>query len=115
MSVTITPAATATLAAEDFQPGYRYWPVRSGYEQAWTVDSVTEFTYGQVFRNGQWKALEVVRITYRGGWTRDLERGELVAIQGPWHTDADPVARPCEGCLADPGEECLPGCLALEQ
>ncbi|EST18060.1 hypothetical protein [Streptomyces roseochromogenus] len=26
-----------------------------------------------------------------------------------------PTARPCEGCLADAGEECLPGCLALEQ
>ncbi|MGR3875762.1 hypothetical protein ACUXZZ_45335 (plasmid) [Streptomyces graminifolii] len=109
---------TTTLAAEDFQPGYRYWPVRPGHEQAWTVATVETYTTGtEVFRDGRWTALEMVRITYRDGRARDLERGEQVAIQGPWHTDADgdPVARACEGCLAAPGEECSPGCLALDE
>lgn len=109
---------TTTLAAEDFQPGYRYWPVRPGYEQAWTVATVETYaSEAQVFRDGRWVDLEMVRIVYRDGRTRDLEKGEQVAIQGPWHTDAegDPMARPCAGCLADSGQECLPGCLALEK
>lgn len=110
--------STTTLAAEDFQPGYRYWPVLPGCEQAWTVAAVETYTAEcEVFRDGQWVAPQMVRIVYRDGRTLDAERGEQVAIQGPWRTDAevDPMARPCEGCLAAPGEECRPGCLALEK
>jgi hypothetical protein len=109
---------TTTLAAEDFRPGYRYWPVRSGCEQAWTVASVETYTADcEVFRDGRWVAPQMVRITYRDGRIRDLERGEQVAVQGPWHTDAegDPMVRPCAACLAASGEECRPGCLALEK
>ena len=33
-------SAMTELAAEDFQPGYRYWAVRPGFEAAWTIASV---------------------------------------------------------------------------
>ncbi|MFD0032490.1 hypothetical protein ACFVJK_30335 [Streptomyces sp. NPDC127172] len=99
------PAAlkTTTLAVEDFQAGHRYWPVRPGFEWAWTVADVTRYTPDvEVFRNGRPVRPEMVRVTYRDGRTRELEAGEQVAIQGPWSTGDEvcPPLRPRRDCAA---------------
>lgn len=74
-----------TIAAEDFRPGYRYWPVREGYENNWTIVSVTlaEST-GHVYRDGEWVIPVIVTHTRRDGTTQQMYLGEQVAIQGPW-------------------------------
>lgn len=75
------------LAAEDFAPGYRYWSVRPGYESNWTVASVEIHTAEyEVDRGDGWFSPELVTITRRDGVVRILEKGEQVAIQGPWKT-----------------------------
>lgn len=82
--------AYSTLAAEEFKVGYRYWPVRPGYEAAWTIASVeiapAEY---EVYRDGRWVSPQIVTITRGDGDVRQLEVGEQVAIQGPWKTDVD--------------------------
>lgn len=82
---------TTTLAAEDFKVGYRYWAVRPGYEQNWTVTDVTPHTADyQVYRDGQFITPELITITYGDGRTRTFEKGEQIAIQGPWLTPECP-------------------------
>lgn len=78
---------TRLLAAEDFQVGYRYWPVRPGYEAAWTIMSVTvhEAPY-QVQRNGEFVTPMLVTHVRGDGTNRTVEKGEKIAIQGPWKT-----------------------------
>ncbi len=94
MTVTAT-TEFKSLAAEDFRVGFRYWSVRPGFEQAWTVESVEIHTADyQVQRDGQWVSPELVTITYRDGRTITVEKGEQVAIQGPWFT------RECPHCGA---------------
>lgn len=78
-----------TLEAEKFRPGYRYWPVRPGYENAWTIASVeVKAASYQVQRDGKWITPDVVVITRRDGDVRTLYKGEKVAIQGPWQTES---------------------------
>lgn len=76
------------LAAEDFQDGYRYWAVNPGYEDAWTIASVEVRTAEyEVWRDGGWVRPETVTHIRRDGNVRDdLEKGEMVAIMGPWKT-----------------------------
>jgi hypothetical protein len=77
-----------TIAAEDFRPGYRYWPVREGYEAAWTIAAVTlSEGENQVYRDGKWITPVIVTHTRRDGDTRRLDLGEQIAVQGPWKTD----------------------------
>lgn len=77
-----------TLAAERFLPGYRYWPVRPGYEDAWTISQVSISQAGyQVERNGQTVTPLLVTHVRRDGTTRTFEYGEQVAIKGPWKTE----------------------------
>jgi hypothetical protein len=80
---------TTDLAAEDFQVGYRYWTVRPGYESAWTIASVTIHTSeNEVSRNGgPWYRPVIVTHTRRDGTVRELELGDMVAIQGPFKTE----------------------------
>lgn len=75
------------LAAEDFQVGYRYWPVRPGHEEAWTVRSlvVAPAPY-EIQRDGMFLSPMMVTHTYGDGRERVFEKGEMVAIQGPWRT-----------------------------
>lgn len=77
-----------TLAAEDFQVGYRYWPVRPGFEDAWTIAEVTrhEAEY-QVMQDGEFVTPMLVTHVRRDGTTRTFEVGEKVAIKGPWKTE----------------------------
>lgn len=76
------------LAAEDFLPGYRYWPVRPGFENAWTIGSVTvrEAQY-QVLREGRMVTPLLVTHIRRDGTTRTFEMGEQIAVYGPWKTE----------------------------
>ncbi len=78
---------TGSLAAEDFRPGYRYWAVRPGFEDAWTIKSVTlqEAAY-QVQRDGKLVTPILVMHVRRDGSNRLFELGEEIAIQGPWKT-----------------------------
>lgn len=90
MTITTQAETTAitTLAAENFQAGYRYWPVRPGFENAWTIASVeTKTAEYSVWRNGQEITPELVVITRRDGNVRTFEKGEEIAIQGPWKTE----------------------------
>lgn len=85
---TVTEGFT-TISAEDFEVGYRYWSVRPGFESNWTVTAVEERTADvQVYRDGGWATPELIVIRYRDGRERTFERGEQVAIQGPWQTPA---------------------------
>jgi hypothetical protein len=78
------PAITE-LAAEDFKPGYRYWAVRPGFEAAWTIASVELKTAEySVWRDGREVTPELVVITRADGNVRTLEKGEMVAVMGPW-------------------------------
>jgi hypothetical protein len=87
MTATQTETEITTLAAEDFQPGYRYWAVRPGYESAWTIASVEIATAEyEVQRDGQWISPQIVTITRRDGNVRTFEKGEQIAIMGPWKT-----------------------------
>jgi hypothetical protein len=84
-----TPETTEmrTLAAEDFQVGYRYWPVRPGYEAAWTIKSVTVHPAPyQVQREGKFVTPMLVTHVRGDGTERSFEKGEKIAIQGPWKT-----------------------------
>jgi hypothetical protein len=86
-------SAMTELAAEDFQPGYRYWAVRPGFEAAWTIASVEIRTAEySVWRNGKEVTPELVVITRGDGTVRTLEKGEMVAIMGPWKTEEAPNA-----------------------
>jgi len=77
-----------TLAAEEFKPGYRYWPVRPGFEDAWTIKSVeVRPAPYEVLRDGKMITPDIVVITRRDGNVRTLYKGEQVAIQGPWKTE----------------------------
>jgi hypothetical protein len=76
-----------TLAVEDFQVGYRYWPVRPGYEAAWTIKSVTmQPAPYQVRRDGEFVTPTLVTHVRGDGTERTFEKGEKIAIQGPWKT-----------------------------
>jgi hypothetical protein len=77
-----------TLEAEKFKPGFRYWPVLPGHENAWTIRSVEvgPASY-QVWRDGKMITPDIVTITRRDGNVRTLYKGEKVAIQGPWQTE----------------------------
>jgi len=80
---------TTLLAAEDFRPGWRYWSVYPGAENAWTIASVRIFEAEyQVQRDGKIITPTLVEHIRRDGNTRILELGEQVAIQGPWKTEA---------------------------
>lgn len=80
---------TTLLAAEAFRPGWRYWSVRPGSEDAWTIASVRIFEAAyQVQRDGKIFSPTLVEHTRRDGTTQLLELGEKVAIQGPWKTEA---------------------------
>jgi hypothetical protein len=75
------------LAAEDFRVGYRYWPVRPGYEKAWTVQSVTVAPAPyEVERDGKLLSPLLVTHVYGDGRERVFEKGERVVVQGPWKT-----------------------------
>jgi hypothetical protein len=75
------------LAVEDFQVGYRYWPVRPGYEAAWTIKSVTmQPAPYQVRRDGEFVTPILVTHVRGDGTERTFEKGEKIAIQGPWKT-----------------------------
>lgn len=77
-----------SLAAEDFAVGYRYWSVRPGYEDAWTIAKVTRHQAEyQVMRNGEMVSPMLVTHTRRDGTERTFEVGEMVAIKGPWKTE----------------------------
>jgi hypothetical protein len=92
------------LAAEDFQPGYRYWAVRPGFESAWTISSVELKTAEySVWRDGQEVTPELVVITRGDGDVRIFEKGEMVAVMGPWkEKDAPaPVAQDAPVAIAD--------------
>lgn len=79
---------TALLAAEDFQVGYRYWSVRPGYEDAWTIASVTErMADYQVWRGGESYTPHLVIHVRRDGTERTFEKGEMIAVQGPWKAE----------------------------
>lgn len=89
MSDTVTETQTGSILAEDMQPGYRYWDVRPGSEDAFTVESVRVTTTSYtVFRDGREFHPEVVYVTYRDGKTRRFEKGETVAIMGPYRAEA---------------------------
>lgn len=79
---------TKTLAAEKFLPGYRYWPVKPGFEDAWTISqvSISQAEYS-VERDGQTVTPLLVTHVRRDGTTRTFEYGEQVAIKGPWKTE----------------------------
>lgn len=82
------PTEIRTLVAEDFKVGFRYWSVRPGCEDAWTIASVTvEEAEYQVMRGGEMVSPMLVTITRRDGNERTFEKGEMVAIQGPWKTE----------------------------
>jgi hypothetical protein len=84
----VDPLTMRTLAAEDFQPGLRYWDVRPGFESDWTVTSVAILTTeAEVFRDGKWVLRTTVTVTRRDGNVRVFDKGEKVAIQGPWRTE----------------------------
>jgi len=92
-AITTVPASTKTtawgsIAVEDMRPGYRYVPVRDGYESAWTIETVTIHRgKGQVYRDGKWITPTLVTYTQRNGGGQTLELGEQIAIQGPWLTE----------------------------
>jgi hypothetical protein len=84
---------TATLAAEDFRPGFRYWNVYPDARDRWTIRSVeiVQAPYS-VYRDGREVTPTLVIHTRRDGERRTFELGEMVAIQGPWHTDTEDAA-----------------------
>jgi hypothetical protein len=83
-----TALRTGSINAEDMQVGYRYWEVRPGFESNWTIAKVeihtTEYT---VWRNGGEYTLELVTVTRRDGNVRIFEKGETVAIMGPFRAE----------------------------
>lgn len=89
---------TTTIKVEDIRPGYRYWSVRPGAEHAWTIKSV-EFKLAeyQVDRGQGFVTPGLVLVTRNDGDVRTFERGEDLAIQGPFPAaaaDAEPTATP---------------------
>lgn len=82
------PLQTSLLAAEDFRPGWRYWSVYPGYEDAWTIASVRIFESPNSVRPDGERYTTLVEHIRRDGDTRVFELGEKIAIQGPWKTEA---------------------------
>ena len=84
-----------SIAAEDFRPGYRYWPVRPGREWAWTIESVKIGPADHlVYQNGHWTHPDIVTITRRDGDVSQFEIGQQVTIQGPWYSGYVPQLPP---------------------
>ena len=78
---------TTTINVEDMRPGYRYWDVRPGFENAWTIKSVEiRLAEYEVDRGAGAFAPTLVTVTRRDGDVRTFELGEKIAIMGPWKT-----------------------------
>lgn len=76
---------TTTMKVEDMRPGYRYWAVRPGFEDAWTIKSVEiRLADYEVDRGEGWFTPTVVIVTRNDGNVRHFELGDEIAIMGPY-------------------------------
>jgi hypothetical protein len=88
MTATATQAGiveTTSINVEDMRPGFRYWAVRPGYENAWTIKSVEiRLAEYEVWRDGGMVTPTLVIVTRNDGDVREFELGEKIAIMGPY-------------------------------